>query len=69
MTLRIFTTIGMRIRNVTQGQLVSKIREINARYAVRPHARKKYVSFALSVLLVYLLVLLGILAFRFLTLL
>ena len=69
MSLRLFSSIGLRLRNVGHGQLISKIREINARYAVRPHARKKYVSFALSVLLVYLLLLLGILAFRFLTLL
>jgi len=69
MPLRPFSAIGLRLRALRNGPLITKIREINARYSVQSRPRKKYVSFALSALLLYLLLLLGILGFRFLTLL
>ncbi|MDR3668701.1 MAG: hypothetical protein P4L35_17810 [Ignavibacteriaceae bacterium] len=60
----IVTGIGNLIKNTTQ-----EVRRINSRYSV-PHAKMtKGVKFSLMILRIYLLVLIGILCYKFITLL
>ena len=67
MTPPLHSSFGNRCREFLQNHFLVKAREINSRYAV-PRIQRKSVSIILSLLLVYLVVLITIIFFKFCTL-